>query len=118
LEDWRKQPREEAERISAWRCWNEGRWRGWRNNDRGSVTRTNNKRDECQKENRWKQLTRSVDHRTGSHPPALSGEQRAIRRAPIQLPLSTPYFMIASSVYREQLGSNRQLDGSHAKRIR
>mgnify|MGYP006184590195 CR=1 FL=1 len=80
--------------------------------------RANNKRDECQEEHRWKQLTRAVVHRTGSHPPALSGEQRAIRRAPIQLPLRTPYFMIASSVYREQLGSNRQLDGSHAKRIR
>jgi hypothetical protein len=41
-----------------------------------------------------------------------------MRRAPIQLPLRTPYFMIAASVYREQLGSKRQLDGNHAKRKR
>jgi hypothetical protein len=41
-----------------------------------------------------------------------------MRFAPIQLPRKSPYFSIACSVYREQLGVYRQLDGAHAKTIR
>jgi hypothetical protein len=41
-----------------------------------------------------------------------------MRLAPIQLPRSSPYFSIACSVYREQVGSNRQLEGSHANTTR
>lgn len=41
-----------------------------------------------------------------------------MRLAPIQLPLNTPYFAMACSVYREHVGSKRQLDGSHAKTTR
>jgi hypothetical protein len=41
-----------------------------------------------------------------------------MRFIPSQLPLMSPYFWMACSVYREQLGSYRQLAGSHAKTIR
>ncbi len=39
-----------------------------------------------------------------------------MRRAPSQVPLSAPYFSIASAVYREQLGVYRhELGSSGAK---
>jgi hypothetical protein len=41
-----------------------------------------------------------------------------MRRMPIQLPRSRPYFAIACSVYLEQVGSYRQLWGNQANRIR
>jgi hypothetical protein len=37
---------------------------------------------------------------------------------PIHDPFTSPYFWMACSVYREQLGSNRQEDGNHAKTLR
>jgi hypothetical protein len=43
---------------------------------------------------------------TGSYPPGCQGLQRQIRLNPIQPPLSTPYFRIASSVYCEHDGVN------------
>jgi hypothetical protein len=41
-----------------------------------------------------------------------------MRLAPIQLPFKSPYLTIACSVYREQVGSKRQLDGSQKKAAR
>ena len=41
---------------------------------------------------------------TGSYPLPPQGPHRAIRFAPIQLPFSAPYFVIASMVYCEHVG--------------
>lgn len=81
----------------------------------GAATCSNEEQRQTEKRN---YLQCVAAHRTGSNPPALSGEQRAMRFAPIHEPFSNPYFTIASSVYREQLGSKRQLDGSQKKTTR
>jgi hypothetical protein len=97
LEDWREESRKQAKRIRAWCRWHEWRMWCWAHARRcaGAAAcgdQEHRKAEQCEN------LHRLAAHRTGSNPPALSGEQRAMRLAPIQEPFSSPYFTIASSV--------------------
>lgn len=57
----------------------------------------------------------SPNYGTGSCPPGCHGPHRPIRFNPIHEPFISPYFSIASRVYWEQLGVNRQVGGIQAK---
>jgi hypothetical protein len=57
-------------------------------------------------------VDRSADC-TGSYPPFANGWHRNNRVAAIQLPRTAPYSSIASIAYSEQVGTYRQLGGSH-----
>ncbi len=58
---------------------------------------------------------RNRNQGTGSCPCPPHGLQREIRFIASQPPFNTPYFLIASVAYAEQVGVKRQEDGSQGE---